>query len=844
LYLEGDSTGNTNPIGYNAADCDILVQRCADAGLYLIITIGCNGENGTMDLAWSQDFWNFYGPRYANETHVIYEAHNEPVPHMINSWTTADWDDQIALYHTIRATAPDTFILLGSFMGFVGDFRSAADYLVANGVSWSNAGFAHHGYESKSGIEDAITTLQTSTQYPALLCTEFYPGDTEGQGYNSMYESHFNGWMQFQWLAGDDDELPGFAYKIDTAGTVWTPDSPTCTWPAKGTLDIPADGSLVGIYHRGDSGFVSANGDLEADLATYTGSQNDAFTIEHTGPRLVSLKAANGLYVSTTGEDDTLTAEASSVGATEQFEFIRKSNGDITLRAYGGGGHLPAPAARGRNSGKFLPNADDQLNDASSFALVDGTAPADPPPPPEDPNEPPPPGPYYGTPQAIPGIIVGGDFDFGGEGVAYHDSDAGNNGGAYRPAEDVDIEIGSEGINVAWIAAGEWLNYAVDVASAGTYTITARVSTGPGTFHMEFDGVDKTGPMDVAYTGGYQEWVDVSAVVTLAAGEQVMTFYSDTGGINMRQFTITGDGPPPPNQAPAFSSDPIVEANATEGSAYSASIADDASDPENDPMVFSKVSGPSWLSVASDGSLSGTPGTSDVGLNSFTVQVDATGGSDSATLEITVDGAQANQAPTWNDDPVIEVDATEAAAYSATLADDASDADSDPLTFSKTFGPSWLNVAFDGTLSGTPAANDVGVNSFDVTVSDGINSAVAAVLQITVLSSGGGTATDCYVSDIAMSGLDLGRGSKAAEAAVTILDNLGNPVSGATVDVTWSGKISGTDSGTTDSSGVVVFQSASAKGGGTFTITVDSVTAGGLTYNSGLNVETSDTISL
>ena len=29
LYLEGDSSGNTDPVGYNASDCDILVERCA-----------------------------------------------------------------------------------------------------------------------------------------------------------------------------------------------------------------------------------------------------------------------------------------------------------------------------------------------------------------------------------------------------------------------------------------------------------------------------------------------------------------------------------------------------------------------------------------------------------------------------------------------------------------------------------------------------------------------------------------------------------------------------------------------------------------------------------------------
>ncbi|MHC5156612.1 MAG: glycosyl hydrolase family 28-related protein, partial [Planctomycetota bacterium] len=87
---------------------------------------------------------------------------------------------------------------------------------------------------------------------------------------------------------------------------------------------------------------------------------------------------------------------------------------------------------------------------------------------------------------------------------------------------------------------------------------------------------------------------------------------------------------------PTFTSDPINEINATEDVAYSSSIADNAYDRDSDPMTFSKVSGPTWLSVAADGSLSGTPSSSDPGLNVFTVQVDTIDGSDTATLNIMV----------------------------------------------------------------------------------------------------------------------------------------------------------------------------------------------------------------
>jgi hypothetical protein len=188
---------------------------------------------------------------------------------------------------------------------------------------------------------------------------------------------------------------------------------------------------------------------------------------------------------------------------------------------------------------------------------------------------------------------------------------------------------------------------------------------------------------------------------------------------------------PAPNYPPTFTTDPINEIGATEDAAYSSTIADDASDPESDPMTFSKVSGPAWLSVAANGALSGTPTNSDVGLNVFSVQVDAAGGSDTATLNITV--ANTNDAPTWNSNPVNEAAATEDSAYSSTLADDATDVDAGAsLTFSKVSGPTWLSVAANGALSGTPSNSDVGANSWTVSVSDGIAPAVQATLNITV----------------------------------------------------------------------------------------------------------------
>lgn len=89
------------------------------------------------------------------------------------------------------------------------------------------------------------------------------------------------------------------------------------------------------------------------------------------------------------------------------------------------------------------------------------------------------------------------------------------------------------------------------------------------------------------------------------------------------------------NQAPAFSSDPMSRSNAIPARPYGGTLAGSATDPEGSPITYRKVSGPAWLKVASDGTLSGTPGVANVGPNVFLVR--ATDGnliSDDATLNI------------------------------------------------------------------------------------------------------------------------------------------------------------------------------------------------------------------
>jgi hypothetical protein len=109
------------------------------------------------------------------------------------------------------------------------------------------------------------------------------------------------------------------------------------------------------------------------------------------------------------------------------------------------------------------------------------------------------------------------------------------------------------GYNVGWTLAGEWLEYTVNVATAGTYTLELRVASfaAGGTLHVEFNGVNKTGTLTIPSTGAWQNWTTLSVPVQLSAGQQVLRVAFDTvgptaltGNLNWLKLTATSSTVP------------------------------------------------------------------------------------------------------------------------------------------------------------------------------------------------------------------------------------------------------------------------------------------------------------
>lgn len=190
---------------------------------------------------------------------------------------------------------------------------------------------------------------------------------------------------------------------------------------------------------------------------------------------------------------------------------------------------------------------------------------------------------HTNSPELIPGRVECAYYDRGGEGIAYHDTDAKNNGsGALNPAdgtylnqfrmdEGVDtsytkfhnptnqiddnpydrVQPPENQLYVGWTEPGEWFSITVQVARAGNYTAALLyTSNRGGTISLDLNGKDATGPLAIPTTFDaadpiawrqWHHWNVAPALVKLRlpAGKSVLTIHILTGGnMNLAYFNF------------------------------------------------------------------------------------------------------------------------------------------------------------------------------------------------------------------------------------------------------------------------------------------------------------------
>lgn len=155
--------------------------------------------------------------------------------------------------------------------------------------------------------------------------------------------------------------------------------------------------------------------------------------------------------------------------------------------------------------------------------------------------------PWGEYPFFIPGVIPLEQFNRGGNKVAYLDFSLNNQGGQYRPAEQVDITTAGEGgFKIGWTETDEWLDYSVDVTETGNYKMQLRFGAerDNGKIHLELDGVMVQGSATRTFaTGGYSSYKDIfTSGVQLKAGRHLLRLYFDYANFDLRFIKLLPEG--------------------------------------------------------------------------------------------------------------------------------------------------------------------------------------------------------------------------------------------------------------------------------------------------------------
>ncbi|MEL7530444.1 MAG: cellulase family glycosylhydrolase [Bacteroidota bacterium] len=152
--------------------------------------------------------------------------------------------------------------------------------------------------------------------------------------------------------------------------------------------------------------------------------------------------------------------------------------------------------------------------------------------------------PYNASALPIPGTIEVEEYDNGGEGLAYHDNDPANIPGGFRTDEGVDIGASGNAYILEYVESGEWIEYTVDVAQAGRYSVTAEVASevANGTFDLVFAQNNASTDFAVPSTGSWYSFQQISAngEIDLEAGQQEMRLnITNNNAFNVDNITFT-----------------------------------------------------------------------------------------------------------------------------------------------------------------------------------------------------------------------------------------------------------------------------------------------------------------
>ena len=147
----------------------------------------------------------------------------------------------------------------------------------------------------------------------------------------------------------------------------------------------------------------------------------------------------------------------------------------------------------------------------------------------------------------IPCVIEAEDFDKGGEGLTFHDSDEKDEGGAkYRKDnEGADIIKANGGYAIGYTVAKEWYDYTVNVPETGKFTFKATVASTVETSKFTISWIRGTSQytlatVEVPKTGSVYKVVEGNFTRSLSAGQQIIRISITGDKCNIDKLEILG----------------------------------------------------------------------------------------------------------------------------------------------------------------------------------------------------------------------------------------------------------------------------------------------------------------
>ncbi len=488
---------------------DDLVDMSEKLGMYCLIdwhVLTPGNPNDATYLPMAKEFWAYMSKKHAGKKHVLYEICNEP--NGVNWPTVKTYAETII--PIIRANDPSTIIIVGS-----PTWSSDVDVASNNPITGeTNIMYSFHFYAAThtQNYRDKISTAISNGL--AIFATEWGTTAASGGGGANYTESDI--WMNFlntnkiswcNWSYSDKDETSAALIKGSASQNLWN--NPTTSGAyVKNKMNSPAD-TWAG------SANIKPAANISAPLNNAYFLNNSAITINADATDINGTISSVKFYV-----DGTLVGTDTS--SPYSYVWTPTASKDYVLKT--------VATDNSNATGTSLERTIHIVNTINQTAYPNG------------------------TPTVIAAGTVGTtttintiNFDNGGESIAYHDLDGVHKGpaGSPRYAEGVDVESSN---NIGYINNDEWLEYTINISTAGTYDFTLNCASQlfpTGKMHLELDGTSITDVKSIPPSGNWGSYQPNTITgVSLPSGIHVLRLYFDVGYFNTSTFSFkyTGGG--------------------------------------------------------------------------------------------------------------------------------------------------------------------------------------------------------------------------------------------------------------------------------------------------------------